>query len=453
MTPPTIEKKKGPTDCVNSQPSLFNHSVIEAHRDRKFIVPKFTRRRKQARRRKRTMENTNFRQNRGQEIVQSIGKYEKFQKKAGYHLVPSQTSNAVYKVDATNFTCTCPDFTFRRIDCKHIVAVKIQQGRIEKENVVPFVGRNKYSQDWAAYNKSQTSEKAEFLRLMSDLTRGIEDEPQMNGRPSLPLGDMIFACVFKVFSQMSSRRFQTDLNDAYAKGFINECPSYNSLTRYMGSESLTPYLERLVEETSKPLASLETAFAVDSTGLSISNSVSWNRAKYKDQAMLKNKNWIKVHVCVGTHTNIITGVQITDKRSADGPLFIPVMDATRKNFTVKEVSADGAYSSQKHAMYAELHGFDSYIPFDEGSTASGHHGVSEVWRRLFHFFNFNRAEFVQKYMKRSNVETTFHMLKSKFGSTLKSRTPEAQKNEALCKVICHNIACLIHAINEFGIDV
>lgn len=399
------------------------------------------------------METQNFRQDRGQHIIQELGKYEKFQKKAGYHLVPSQTSNAVYKVDATNFTCTCPDYTFRKMDCKHVIAVKIQQKRIEKENVVPFVGRNYYTQDWTAYNKSQTTEKAEFLRLLSDLTRSFEDEPQMNGRPALPLGDMLFSMIFKVYSQMSGRRFTTDLNDAFAKGFIDECPHYNSIARYMEKESLTEHLQKLVEETSKPLASLETAFAVDSTGLGISNSVSWSRAKYQDQAMLKAKNWIKIHCCVGTHTNVITAVEVTDKRGADSNHFVPVMDKTRKNFDVKEVSADAAYNSMKHSVYAELHGMESYIPFPENTTALAPYGTSEVWRRMFHYFEYNRAEFVQKYMKRSNVETTFHMLKSKFGSRLKSRTFEAQKNEALCKVICHNIACLIHAVNEFGIEI
>ena len=396
------------------------------------------------------MENSNVRQIRGQQIASEIGDTKK---KAGFHYIPSQNSNEVYKVDATNFTCTCPDYIFRRIDCKHVIAVKIQQGRIEQENVVPFVGRNRYTQDWAAYNKSQTSEKAEFLRLLSDLTRGIEEPEQMNGRPALPLGDMIFACIFKVYSQMSSRRFTTDLKDAHAKGFISECPHYNSLIRYMDKESLTPYLEMLVEETSKPLASLETDFAVDSTGLSVSNSVSWNRAKYKDQAMLKAKNWIKIHCCVGTHTNVITGVQVTDKRGNDQSYFIPVVDATRKNFTIKEITADAAYSSVKHSVYAELHGFDAYIPFKENVNVDQPYGVNEVWRRMYHFFNLNRTEFVQHYMKRGNVETTFHMLKSKFGGLLKSRTFEAQKNEALCKVICHNISCLIHAINEFGIEI
>jgi hypothetical protein len=160
------------------------------------------------------------------------------------------------------------------------------------------------------------------------------------------------------------------------KAFIDECPHYNSLTRYMEEESLTEHLQMLIEATSKPLASREMAFAVNSTGLGISNSVSRSRAKYKDQAMLRHKNWIKIHCCVGTHTNIIiTAVEVTDKRSHDHEHFIPVMDATRKNFSVKEVSADAAYSSQKHSIYAEFNGFDSYIPFKDGQ----HHSGVSVW--------------------------------------------------------------------------
>jgi transposase len=143
---------------------------------------------------------------------------------------------------------------------------------------------------------------------------------------------------------------------------------------------------------------------------------------------------------------------VTDKDGHDALQFIPVMEATRKNFDVKEVSADKAYGSMKHSAYSEMHGIDSYIPFKENVTADSRDATA-VWKRMYHFFALNRAEFIQHYNIRSNAETTFHMIKSKFGGLLKSKTFEAQKNEALCKVICHNICCLIHAINEFGIEI
>ena len=51
----------------------------------------------------------------------------------------------------------------------------------------------------------------------------------------------------------------------------------------------------------------------------------------------------------------------------------------------------------------------------------------------------------------SNVETTFMMVKTKFGDKLKSKNWTAQKNELLCKLIAHNIVVLIHEMHELGI--
>jgi hypothetical protein len=41
-------------------------------------------------------------------------------------------------------------------------------------------------------------------------------------------------------------------------------------------------------------------------------------------------------------------------------------------------------------------------------------------------------------------------MKRKFGAVLRSKTPVAQRNEALLKVLCHNIVCVIHEIHESG---
>ena len=41
---------------------------------------------------------------------------------------------------------------------------------------------------------------------------------------------------------------------------------------------------------------------------------------------------------------------------------------------------------------------------------------------MLEFYNDNREEFLSHYHKRSNVETTFHMIKSKFGQRLRSKT-------------------------------
>lgn len=70
---------------------------------------------------------------------------------------------------------------------------------------------------------------------------------------------------------------------------------------------------------------------------------------------------------------------------------------------------------------------------------------------MYHFCKFQDSEFKQHYHKRSNVETVFSMIKAKFGEKLRSKTDVSQVNEALCKVLCHNICCLIQSMFELGL--
>ncbi len=44
------------------------------------------------------------------------------------------------------------------------------------------------------------------------------------------------------------------------------------------------------------------------------------------------------------------------------------------------------------------------------------------------------------------------MIKAKFGDRLRSKMQTAQINEALCKVLAHNLCCLIQSIYELGIE-
>jgi transposase len=75
-----------------------------------------------------------------------------------------------------------------------------------------------------------------------------------------------------------------------------------------------------------------------------------------------------------------------------------------------------------------------------------------MWEKMYHYFQFRRDEFLAHYHRRSNVESTFSMIKRKFRDGLRSKTETAMVNETLCKVLCHNIVVLIHETQELGID-
>ena len=68
------------------------------------------------------------------------------------------------------------------------------------------------------------------------------------------------------------------------------------------------------------------------------------------------------------------------------------------------------------------------------------------------YFTFNRGTILEHYHKRSNVESAFSMIKAKFGGAVRPKTPVAQVNEVLCKVLGHNICVLIQSIYELGLE-
>lgn len=405
------------------------------------------------------MENnlTNPREIRGIEIARRYT----IKEENGIWLVPSVSGKSTrYKVDLKHQTCTCPDFELRRQKCKHIFAVEYDfeqefLGSITKEEFAevpkPIKTGKTYTQDWSAYNKAQTREKAEFQRLLFELCKGIGEPSQTNGRPRYPLEDRLFACVFKVYSGFSGRRFITDLREAHKKDFISQMPCYNSVFNYFGMELLTPYLKMLIEQSSLPLSVFEKTFAVDSTGLSATGGFTWLYAKYTEPRLIEKKDWLKIHCCIGTLTNVVTAVEVTEKYEHDTNYFEPMVKATAENFDMVELSADAAYLSKANLQTAIDYGAYPLIAWKSNSRETEKEG-NEVWNKFYHHYALNKEKFLERYHQRSNSETAFSMIKAKFGGTLRSKTRTAQINEALCKILAHNLCCLIQSMFEFNIN-
>lgn len=368
-------------------------------------------------------------------------------------IVPSQSGKGSYIVSLSLLHCTCPDYETRRLKCKHIFAVEhVVCNRAHEvkqaKTPIPKPKRPTYPQDWPAYNAAQTNEKAQFMILLYDLCRGIPETAHDFGRPRLPLADMVFSAAFKIYSTFSARRFMTDLKDAHSKGYISKVPHFNSIYNYMELESLTPLLKELITVSSLPLKAVEVDFAVDSSGFTTSNYVSWYNTRYGHEQ--DNHDWIKAHLMCGVKTNVVTSVEITGPYANDSPQLRPLVGATARNFTLRDVTADKAYSSRANLELVDSAGGMPYIPFKTSTTGEG--GGSVLWNKLWHFYNLHRAEFLAHYHKRSNIEATFWMIKSKFDTRLRSKMDRAIINEALLKVLCHNVCVVIQSMYELGID-
>ena len=62
-------------------------------------------------------------------------------------------------------------------------------------------------------------------------------------------------------------------------------------------------------------------------------------------------------------------------------------------------------------------------------------------------------EFNKKYHKRSNVETTFSMLKTRFNNKVMTKRLTSNINEIKIKCLCHNICVLIQEMFENNIEI
>lgn len=374
----------------------------------------------------------------------------------GVWVVPSQTRPAKsYLVDLKRSTCTCTDHKEWGYKCKHLFAAEIVAERDRggadlsgtESLTLTALKKQTYKQNWSAYNLAQTTEKPRFQELLYQICKDLRHPNQKRpGRPKLPLSDIVFATVFKIYSTISTRRFASDLTDATEKGYVSRPFHYNTVCNYLESDGLTPVLRQMIERSSLPLKAVETSFAVDSTGFSCSRFVRWFDEKYGVNRT--GHDWVKVHIMTGVKTNIVTAVEIRKRSAHDAPLFRPLLKATAKNFQIEEVSGDKAYSSEKNIELAFDVGGMPFIPFRENATDA----KGGLWEKMLLYYSLRREEFMEHYHQRSNAESTFSMIKAKFRDHVRSKTDTAMPNEVLCKFICHNICCIIQSQCELEVE-
>jgi len=370
--------------------------------------------------------------------------------------VPSQSGPGFYMVTLgqEHSRCSCPDWETRRQNCKHIYAAQFVRNREQSvdgsttvtESVMPATAKQTYPQSWPAYNEAQTKEQDKFQALLHDLCSGLVTVSPKFGRPRLPLSDALFNVTFKVYSTVSQRRFLSDLREAYRRGYISKVPHFNSISNYLESPELTPILRDFITKSSLPLRAVESDFAVDSSGFTTCRYARWFDLKYGKE--MTREEWVKCHVMCGVKTNIVTAVEIGDKHASDVKFFSPLVETTSRNFMIAEVSADKAYGSLLTTDAVHKAGGTPFMSFRGNATGN----IGGTYQAMFHYFMFRRDEFLQHYHKRSNIESTFSMIKRKFGDSLRSKTDVAMVNETLCKILCHNLVVLIHEMYELGVD-
>ena len=367
-------------------------------------------------------------------------------------IVPSQSGDGKYAVYPDEERCTCPDHEQRQVRCKHLYAVEstIQRETDEQGNVrVTETARVTVAREWSSYNEAQTTEGPRFRAMLADLCSTLPRPEQSRGRPRLRLSDMALACVMKVYTGMSSRRFVSELREAHADDLIGHVPHFNSVSNYMTDPAMTDALKSMIALSALPLRGVEQDFAADSSGFATSQFVRWYAKQH--ERVTDNREWVKAHIMAGVTTGIVTSVEVSDWTRNDYPYFVPLVEDTAQRFTMRDVTADKQYLGRTNVAVVEDVGGTPYIPLKVNSTLNAA-DAGTAWERMYHRFALERDAFLEHYHLRSNVESTFGAIKAKFGSAVRSKGEVGQGNEVLCKILAHNITVLLLAMETMGIE-
>jgi len=314
--------------------------------------------------------------------------------------------------------------------------------------VIKEIERLTTTQEWSAYNQAQTNERIISEKLLLELLDFIQPEDET--KIGYSTKEKIYCMFVYNYTKQSSRRCISELRMAEERKALPKTPHFNSVLNFFAYPEMTPLLQKLILITALPLKNVEKDFAIDSSGFSTSLYERWVDVKLNKVRSLRH--WKKCHIMVGVKTNVITSVKVTESNRSDTLEYIPLARKTNGFFDIREISADKAYLGVANMEETASMGAIPYIPFKVNSREK-HASGSVIWSRMFDYFLKNHNRYLASYHKRSNVETTFSMIKRKFGQNLRTKRDISHVNEILMKCLCHNLAVLVQESSELGLEV
>ena len=329
------------------------------------------------------------------------------------------------------------------------------QKRLTPYTPVPYGTKKTYSQDWPIYDKACSREKLAFLNIIKDavdymMMNERDYNYKGNGRPPAYYSDILKSLCIKSYHNYSSWRVESELKIAKSMGVINTVYKRSTLIKYMSNGIITSLLHKLYRIIAEPLSDVEMYFAADATGISNAyGNTTWRKIRHTKFEESHCREYSKLHIISGTKTNVICAVRVTRGTFHESPYLNSLLEETAKIFNIKEVSADAGYLSRDNIKAITKIGAIPYIMGKKNVNvpAKG----NSPWGNMLRMWKNYQMQFALCYHRRSNVESTFSSLKRKFGDFCRSKMPETQENEVLCKVVCFNTCVLAEALLTYDL--
>lgn len=303
--------------------------------------------------------------------------------------------------------------------------------------------RKRWPRDECLYNRIQETEFLRFFDFVRFLSMKVCRGRKMQNMVSSLL-------IWHKFPNLSVRRARSLMLFLSKHKIINiKVPCFKTLSNYREDNSLLLVLDKLIEESSKPLSVIEHDFATDSTGIKTKLFSSWFSLRCKKK--IRKRDHLTIHISVGTKSKIVTAIDI--KKGDDNKIFREHVDKTSENFKINEWSGDGMYWAKLNCDKVKEKGGKPYFKCKTGKTAwNGKQDGHPAWKEMNKESIDHPKEYKKHYHKRSNVESANMSKKMIHGDKVYSEYGTARINEEILRWINHNINILNRAKHEWNIN-
>ena len=305
----------------------------------------------------------------------------------------------------------------------------------------------------ALYNLGQENEVFIFFEYLprvvffvcknDDLWSGI-------GAPPAKLYDVLMNLSIKQYFSRSLRRsigLIKLMKKAFKLRFNVLC--FKTLDNYLNNPCVRKYLDLIIDYTSNPLKYLEKNFATDKTGERTKSFSSWYSLRCGKKLM--RRDHLNVHITTGCELHPVTSVTVLREKGKDNVIFRKHNKKLKKQgFEVDIHSGDSVYLSRENCTAVEEIGGKPRFHLKKGLTKKPK--SHPAWKKMLIYAEEHPKEYDTEYHTRSNVESTNHAKKAKFGDVVLCKNDIAQEQESHLTWCCYNFTVLSRAYYELGIE-
>lgn len=305
--------------------------------------------------------------------------------------------------------------------------------------------KKRWPRNEVLYNKVQESEFLNFFEFARFLINKVCKTRKMKSAIQCLL-------IWRKFPNLSVRRARGFLLLLRKFGIIHaNIPCFKTLSNYNERNSLQLILDKLMEESSKPLSVIEHDFATDMTGIRTTLFTSWFSIRAKKKT--RRRDHVRDHITAGLKSMIVPAVDIRMNEGEDNIIMREHVDKVAEDFTINNWMGDSKYWSKENCEKVDDRGGTPYFKGKTGKSAwNGQMGGSLPWKKMNQESNEHPRRFKRHYRFRVKAECTIHSKKAIHGDKVYSRLSSARANEEKLRWINHNINVLNRARCEWNID-